>query len=166
MSQTRLISCDPGVKKSHWAWFEDEFLKFSGAGPLKVSTDELVIEVPEIYKGQFSYRINNDAMAVARAAERFIQLIDYKKKTEYYPRQWKKQMKKPPHHLRVWKALTHRERQIVANYTGKSCEEIIEYIDRACTILATEGKVRRYSWQAHNTFDAIGLGLKHLKRIR
>lgn len=85
--------------------------------------------------------------------------------TRYKPSAWKGQQKKPPHHRKIWAAMFDSERELIANIARRSVADCADYIDEACERLARTGKVTGYSWEAHNWLDALGLGLKHCRRM-
>ena len=78
--------------------------------------------------------------------------------TEYEPSQWKAQMKKPPHHLHGWAAMTEAERALLPPDT-------LPKIQEACAALAM-GREPNYGWKIGDILDAINLGLYHLGRVR
>lgn len=82
------------------------------------------------------------------------------------PSAWNGAQKKPITHRKVWRALNGLERGQVARSIGMSELAIENKIVEACDRLGRTGKVTRYSWQAHNLLDAVGIGLWVAGRLR
>ncbi len=77
----------------------------------------------------------------------------------YTPNDWKGQVSKPVHHLRLWRVLSTIERKCFPADTEERIRKGAEATARAA------GKLKNYSFEAHNLLDAVGLGLFYLKRI-
>lgn len=171
---------DPGVHALACAWFRDGVLvgtcmapreEFAPKGwPIpRAQEDALVIERMRVYankpgKGEDP----NDLIDVTQAAafaEGAIVARGGPRALWVYAADWKGQIKKPIHHRRIWSVLTPSERAVLAAAIGMTQEAIHEKIEAACKRLAVTGKVTGYAWTAHNLFDAVGLGLWHLKRV-
>ena len=85
------------------------------------------------------------------------------------PREWKGSLAKWIHHRRIWNALDEREQRIAADAMRHDPDTVREKIEGACRRWATgqvtkAGIVKGYAWKAHNTLDAIGIGLWELGR--
>lgn len=78
---------------------------------------------------------------------------------EYEPDDWKGQVAKPVHHLKLWRILTTLERQCFPADTEAIIERGVEATARA------GGRLRQYSAEVTNMLDAAALGCFHLKRI-
>lgn len=170
----RRLYIDPGVHHHACATFDDftlvrvDFVAPDAfmAFPSPEALFELVIEKPQLYPGSDEKDPNDcvDVFGAARLAEGFLRSRGGPIARYVFPNDWKGQMKKPPHHLRVWDVLTPAERAVFARDSGHDVDGVNDKIQRACQLLAAYGKVKEYSWQAHNLLDAVGLGLWHLKR--
>lgn len=186
---TATLYLDPGVQKHASALFiagllfevsldsPAAYLEPLSAGS-GIGLSELVIEKPQIYPGSDEKDPNDclDVFGAARLAEGGIRARGGPAAQYVLPREWKGQIDKPPHHARIWMALSAGERTAFArsadqyikrNKVEKTwpLEEFIAHkIDHACALLAQHGEVRQYSWQAHNLLDAVGIGLWHLGR--
>ncbi len=162
-----LISIDPGAKLAGVATFEDGELtcawlarpKGDNIGwretafetyrtlldrfPVQVLIDaEVAIERPQIYHPKFLRGDPNDLVTLALMAGGIVTLLGQSVSvTEYYPKQWKGQVKK--------EAMVERVKERVAE---NGWTDRVELPTRAKKL-------------AHNIFDAIGIGLKHLKRL-
>ncbi len=179
---------DPGVHQHACATFSAGVLLAVALGTPDVFVDApedivrgltyLVIEKPQIYKGSDEKDPNDclDVFGAARFAEGCIRARGGPAAQYVLPREWKGQIDKPPHHMRIWSVLSRSEREAFARSAdpyikrtkaekARPLEEFIAHkIGDACEALARTGKVTGYSWQAHNLLDAVGLGLWHLKR--
>lgn len=184
-----VLTYDPGVKRharasfKHRQLFHVTFEDAASMAALHPSAAELieavVVEKPRI-NGATEGKDPNDQMdlsievgdirGVYRSAGVRVILPT--------PMNWKGQLKKPHHHLKVWEALTPAEREAFAACADRHIERkqkadravpltafIEAKIKNACFMLARTGKVVRYSWGAHNLLDAVGLGLRYLGRI-
>lgn len=184
---TLRLFIDPGAHHLACAHFEElqllsvEYLPreaFLDGSTAAVGLAELVIEKPQIYGGPDS-KDPNDCVDVAMAAafaEAAIRGRGGPPAQYVLPRAWKGQMKKPPHHLAIWRTLRPPEKAIFARDADKHIfrtkveskmllEDFVSAkIERGCELLARTGKVKEYSWKAHNLLDAVGLGLWHLGR--
>lgn len=167
---------DPGVHELACAWFRDGGLchldmlereRFMVAG--KPAIDTLIIERMSIYKGKASKGEDpNDLIDVTGASyfvEACIAMRGGPRAQYVYAADWKGQVKKPVHHSRIWSVLRPEEKQLFALVIGMTEDAIKKKIDDACKRLALTGKVTGYSWTAHNLFDAVGIGLWHLRRV-
>ena len=170
----RALYIDPGVHRMACARFDDArlasvyFLK-----PVEFLTvdlgalDRLVVEWPEVYQST-GHKKANDLIELGGAA-RFVEAAILARSSvpvlRVTPRAWKGQIKKPPHHWRIWHSLTAEERVIAARAFGASVEDVRSKIQSACERLARTGKESGYRWAAHNLLDAIGLGLWDSKRV-
>lgn len=115
-------------------------------GRKDTSDRELVIEKPQTYGGRAAKGDTNDLIDVAMVAGGIAALaISGTKVTFLYPSQWKGQIPKPK--------------------TGET------YIIEARVLAALSAEERgqvgipRAKSKAHNVYDAIGIGLKTLKRL-
>lgn len=167
---------DPGVHKLACAWFRDGLLCHLDMLPRemfmvqgKPSIDVLVIERMRIYMGKASKGEDpNDLIDVTGAShfvEACIAMRGGPRASYVYAADWKGQVKKPIHHMRLWSVLTPEEKALFALVVGMSEDAIKKKIDEACQRLALRGKVTGYAWEAHNLFDAVGIGLWHLRRV-
>jgi hypothetical protein len=142
-----------------------DFVRLSGLGSIQT----LVIERMRIYTGKAGKGEDpNDLIDVTQAAafaEGAIVARGGPRAAWVYASDWKGQIKKPLHHMRLWSVLAPHERAVLAAAIGMSEDAIKEKIDAACKRLALTGKVTGYAWQAHNLFDAVGIGLWDLKRV-
>lgn len=77
---------------------------------------------------------------------------------EYTAAQWKGGIKKPQHHLHLWRILGPAERALFP-------ENTFEIIRQACETLAKTGEVRKYAFENNNFLDAVALLCFELKRI-
>jgi hypothetical protein len=190
-----LLSIDPGVQASAGALFDDgsalgahlvaagydPTITYAsgvtrtvtvglGGGGLECSsivtapTWSCVCECPQVYSmAKPPADLVDVAIVVGQWKERT--LVAGGTWTQVLPREWKGQHKKPPHHKRVWAALSAAEREIVSKAVGHSPESIAAYIEKACVAIALHAKVT-YSRHSHNVLDAVGIGLKTLGRIQ
>lgn len=108
--------------------------------------DELVVEWPRVYatrlrKGEMDGQDPNDLIALS-AIDGALAYRMGVKTTSYVPSEWKGQMKKEPCHARIKSRLNPRELAILmdADNDAKS--------------------------KAHNVYDAVGIGLHHLGRLK
>ena len=172
---TRGLYIDPGVHELACAIFENGVLTSatmapredfaSNSGPYLLNA--LVIERMRIY-GKASPEDPNDLIDVTQAAafaEGAIVARGGPRARWVYASDWKGQVKKPIHHMRVWSVLAPHERYVLAAAIGMTEDAIKDKIDKSCKLLAVTGKVVRYSWTAHNLFDAVGIGLWDLRRV-
>lgn len=170
---TLRLYIDPGKHFHACALFSDECLSlalfhppeavpFGACDPLA----DIVIEKP-VLRGPNGKDPNDcvDVFGAARLTEGFIRARGGPAAFYVIPEDWKSQFKKPPHHRKVWAALSPTERVIFASHAGYDVDEIRDRIEAACQRLARTRKVTGYSWKAHNLLDAVGLGLWHLGRL-
>ncbi len=141
MSRT-LLAIDPGEKPG-FAWFEDGVLTACAFAMLDCEgPDELAIEHPTIYPQ--SPVPPNDiielAITAGRQAERYGNNAAI---TWYRPREWKGTRPKNIVDAHIRAVMSQRE---------------INTLDKYC---ATIPKSYR-----HNVIEAVGIGLKHLRRFR
>jgi hypothetical protein len=155
----RIVSIDPGVKLAgialwqegimisatllrgnHWTEVADSAAEFFSGIPL----DQIAIEKPQVYVRSRSKGDPNDLIDLALAAGAIAQALRILSPNatihEYKPAEWKGQLPKDLCVERTRFALTDDERKRVNLPRAKSL--------------------------AHNVYDAIGIGLKHLKRSR
>lgn len=162
---------DPGKHKSAAACFVATKLEHvwwvASFGPEPAWPHAVVIERPEVYPGPQPTRSNDVVELAMKAAELGGQLQALGAPTPRYvrPREWKGQVPKPIHHRRVWSVLDARERAVLCQIARYTAGEVELRIETACRRYAETGKVRGYSWQAHNLLDAVGLGLWDLGRM-
>lgn len=139
-----LISCDPG---KHWCWFaawrRGQLVEVwrEPPGPELAWTGrpkELAIEVPQVYPGARK-EDPNDLIDLAISAGVVIGSNLWQDVTLYRPREWKGQTPKQIDNARTLKVLTPEERSV---YDGCDIAQGLR----------------------HNVLDAIGIGLRHLKR--
>ena len=170
-----LWACDPGKHKNALAIFHRGVLIWVGFVPSNRALApvpcavELVTEQMRVYPKAPKKRDPNDLLAVERAAGRLEGIVlaaGGKISPPYLAADWKGQIDKPTHHLRLWDTvLTDAERAAVAACIGLSVEAVRAKIYAAVRHKAATGEVEGYDWAAHNLFDAIGIGLCHLKRV-
>jgi hypothetical protein len=176
-----LWSCDPAKKKNALAVFHRGVLGYTAflpsdrnispvgapAMPVVLVTEKMRVYPPKAKKGRGAKANPNDLLDVERAAGRLegIVLASGGSIVEpYLAADWKGQIDKPTHHMRIWTTLlTDEERAVFAKCVGKSVAEVDEILRTAVREMAATGEAA-YSWAAHNLFDAVGLGLFHLKR--
>ncbi len=175
-----LCSIDPGKDKSACAIWEDGTLidlmwLRPGDAPAWINhVNHVAIEKPRLYKrhprpgnvldlgwggalvaGAFRCDIVfNDSEHRCRT---MLPHRDSRGLFVYNVSEWKGGVKKPPHHLRTWDKLTPTERKLFAK---TDYQRIWDAVKR----LGKTGKVTRYSWAAHNLWDATALGMYHLER--
>ena len=77
---------------------------------------------------------------------------------EFTPNEWKGQVSKPVHHLRIWRVLTPAERRCFPADTEARIRAGAEATARA-------GRLARYSFDATNLLDATGIGLLYIGRV-
>jgi hypothetical protein len=77
----------------------------------------------------------------------------------YEPSQWKGNVKKPAHHLRCWEQLGPHERALFDSKVEARIRAAVKKLGRT-------GKVKGYSFEAHNLLDAMAIGLFFLKRTQ
>lgn len=162
-----IIGIDPGANKCAFALGDDGTLIACGSGtpqeilhriPPFARIHFAVIEKPRIYP-EISQKDKNDLIPVAIAAGECGGRLEALGCEVAYvePKTWKGTFKKPVHHARVWKKMNDAERAIFANAVGYSISAINHKLRDAVDALALTGKATKYSWDAHNTFDAVGL---------
>jgi hypothetical protein len=168
---------DPAVHDQACAWFTDGVLSAVGMFPREAfmrpgepcALDHFWIERMRIYQGKASKGEDpNDLIDVTGASyfvEACVAMRGGPRASYVYATDWKGQIKKPVHHMRIWSVLTPLEKAIIATAIGMSEDAIKKKIDEACRKFALKGKVVGYSWVAHNIFDAVGIGLWHLRRV-
>lgn len=158
---------DPGKKKSAIAVFENGRLAgvMTSSVGVPLQAKLCVIEKPRVYT-QATEKDPNDLIDLAIAVGRLAR--DYERHSIpvrfVEPREWKGTVKKPQSHARIWAKLDDAERGVIARALGLPASVIEKKIKDACEKLARHGRVSGYRWDAHNTLDAIGIGLKELKR--
>jgi hypothetical protein len=77
---------------------------------------------------------------------------------EYTAAQWKGGIKKPQHHLHLWRILNPDERSLFT-------EDTFEIIRKACEMLAKTGDVKNYSFKDNNFLDALALFKFHTGQL-
>jgi hypothetical protein len=77
---------------------------------------------------------------------------------EYTAAQWKGGIKKPQHHLHLWRILEPSERALFPEGT-------FEVIRKACEVLAKTGEVKNYSFEDNNFLDALALLCFEVERL-
>lgn len=140
-----LLAIDPGVKRHGWGFFLDGALVACGKSPslslvVGAALDELVIELPQAYglrggKGEDK----NDLIALAFEAGRVAGLLNPKTLHVTSPSNWKAQVPKEIVHNRCRRVLSPAEAGLLEGPNGRGFD--------------------------HNVWDAVALGLWHLKRI-
>lgn len=175
---TLSLHIDPGVHKLACAIFFENALfavrllspeDFLSTGHIShpALLSIVCIEKPQIYKGSNEEKDPNDCVDVfgsARFAEAALRSRGAPPAEYHFPRVWKGQIKKPQHHRRIWSVLSPAERAVFSRECGYSEADIERKIEEACQRLAVTRKVTGYAWEAHNLFDAVGIGLWRLKR--
>jgi hypothetical protein len=142
-----------------------DFIKAGSVMPEWVPTaalwpDAIVVERPEIYR---ETRNPNDILDVAWEAAILVGGLTLGRNypgralVEYLPKQWKGQLKKPPHHAALWGVMTPEERAL---FTAKTKS----IIDKACNDLAF-GRKPSYSSKVVDLLDAAALNLYHVGRL-
>lgn len=156
------LAIDPGLRGVGAAYFRGPTLIYadyiknpveSGSGPeswfglseavffkfkdLGYQVDTYVCEIPQVYK--FSPGDPADLIEIAAVAAAVGAMFPVQKAYGYQPRVWKGQLKKEVHHPRI-----------LAQLSPSELEAMVE---------------KRKSY-AHNMYDAIGLGLYALERLR
>lgn len=135
------LAIDPG-KNTGWARFADKCLDACGLVPdvglITVYGDEMVIELPQVYRGRFAKGDPNDLIELAAIVGRAEQLArdSLMSVRKVKPRDWKGTIKKKIHNARVLKAL-----------------------DSAEAWRFGQGVVGVAAGVQHNVIDAVGLGL-------
>lgn len=161
-----LIAIDPGKERSHVAFFRNGKLVKAGrldaidCGGQEMPSpgDLVVIEVPRIYPR--GHKRPNDLIDVAFMAGNVAGIFSasgYKIKT-VYPAEWKRQLKKPVCHMRLLEVLMPAEIKLLPPGT-------VEKVTAAAERFGKTGKVTKYSWEGHNTLDAIAIGATELGRL-
>ena len=173
---------DPGVHRHACAWFTGGklfYVSFLPSNqiwtapylPSRFALENMLFTPNDpALKGERGPNIArlNDVMDVARAADRLIGMIlqaGGPEPVRYEPAKWKGQVNKPLHHSRIWAALTPEEQQTFASCVGYTSAEIEKKFDVVLDKYARTGEIKGYSWEAHNLFDAVGIGLFDQKRI-
>lgn len=140
-----LVSCDPGKHTCWLAFWGPTGLYGLEATPVDrlecLTVYEywgLAIEVPQVYGGP-QKEDPNDLIDLAVSAGRVIQSARWSEVTRYLPREWKGQTPKKIDNARTLKVLTPEERSVYD----------------ACGVAKS---------LRHNLLDAVGIGLRHLKR--
>lgn len=138
-----LVSCDPGVHHCYFAEWEGARLVYAFRGVPQTwsrgaCSEHLAIEVPQVYPGM-RREDPNDLIDLATSAGIVIGSAQWASVTRYRPREWKGQTPKKIDHERTLKVLTAAERSV---YDGCDVAQSLR----------------------HNILDAIGIGLRHLKR--
>lgn len=172
-----LLSVDPGLRASGVALFKDNLLVAADyvrssssqpAGPESCAemaeniclwlskkfvtfefshTFNIVVEWPQVYRGTTADKDPNDLLGLAGVTSALVAFSDVLKNefasktsfrvTHYLPKEWKGQMTKEASRYRI--------------QTRLSGEEL--------------GSIERKCRENHNTWDAIGIGLKFLDRF-
>jgi hypothetical protein len=164
---TSLIALDPGNAKAkrricYLAHFDaSELIKITGmayGSRLREDPQDCVIEKPQqdgrsgrVPPGVLIDLAWNGALVAGSLRPQHLHC--------YTPDYWKGQVSKPVHHLKIWRVLEQHERECFPADTEARIQKGVEATARA------GGKLRSYSFEAHNWLDAVGLGLFHLKRI-
>ena len=139
-----ILSLDPGVHVAGFALWHNYRLFQAGLlrDEEKITNQELteiVVELPQVYrrgKGD-----SNDLIALAFAAGLIVgELRGYAKIIKYSPATWKGQVPKTIMIERIKQGLSDKEHDRVNLPTAKSL--------------------------AHNVWDAVGIGLYHLRGVR
>lgn len=168
---------DPAVHELACAWFGGGELHAAAMLPrewflqpgVPAGVETLWIERMKVYQGKASKGEDpNDLIDVTGASyfvEACIAMRGGPRANYVFASDWKGQIKKPIHHMRIWSVLTPLEKMRLAAVIGMSEDAIKKKIDEACQRLARTGKVTGYSWKAHNLFDAVGIGLWQLRRV-
>lgn len=173
-------ACDPAKKRNALAVFHHGVLVYTAFLPSDrnvspvMSSVELVTEKMRIYtkppnaKGRGKPPDPNDLLDVERAAGRLEGIVlaaGGHIHPPYLAADWKGQIDKPTHHMRLWSTvLTDSEREVFAKAAGYTVDGVTEYLKTSVRELAATGETA-YGWNAHNLFDAVGIGLFHLKRV-
>lgn len=158
---SRLIAIDPSLRASGWAYFEDGELVTGGVATTRKSMsvyclftalssvlsrevsgriDVLVAEWPQVYVGARSKGDPNDLLWLTAVLGSAVAEVAPQEVILYKPAEWKGQVDKRVHNIRVMARLESKELAIVKN------------------VAVTESL-------RHNMIDAIGIGLKYLKRL-
>lgn len=112
------ISCDPGVHECFYAGWSDAKLDFvHSLRPQYVhfpaAFSDLVIEIPQVYRGRLQKGDPNDLVDLAFSAGQFAKGFEHVKKIR--PREWKKQVPKKIMMKRILDKLTIRELEVLAD---------------------------------------------------
>lgn len=163
-----LLAIDPGVTTG-WASFSNGLLYQCdlGEGWPKTFSYQAIIEYPQIYPHTNAKQANDLiklAIQVGRYAERMKHALYPNEPELVLPHTWKGNVPKPVHHLRVWDELTNPERSDVLS-TGERFKGVDEYLTKCLDCVEGRRKTEPSSrW--HNMFDAVGLGLWKLGRLK
>lgn len=163
---------DPGAKKSALAMGTETALTSLGfCSPCNLGyIDHALVEFPRIYPGVASkvddngrrHSIDpNDVLEVAAIAGAWISHNPAAERV--YPRDWKGQVKKPVHHLQLWRKASEQDRRVIAAADGREPKDVEQYIRAAASAIALGTKVT-YTRQVHNLLDAYGLYKGAVKR--
>lgn len=158
-----ILACDPGLRGAGIAYFNDkgtliyaDYIRNPyerGDGPTcwfaladkvfhavkdrQLKVDAYICEVPQVYR--ISKGNPNDLIEVAAVAAAIGATFPLQRAVAYKPREWKGSVKKLTHHPRILAQLTPEELECIRE------------------------KRKTY---VHNTYDAIGIGLHELERLR
>jgi hypothetical protein len=141
---TRLVSIDPGSEHAGYAIWTNKLLGWCGLVDTwgsHIQGSKCVCELPRIYPGGKTKR-PNDIIILAISAGRLTQPWDKKDVSWVPPRTWKGQVEDDILYDRIRGFLDPLE---------------LDTANRACANLSKS--------VSHNVWDAIGLGLYHLKRM-
>lgn len=147
----RLLAIDPG-NCTGFAVFDSTVLTYCGVTTVDQNpelvyslgmNDEIVIELPQVYRAAQSKGDPNDLIKVALQVGRWMERAIVRRVPVHLvkPNEWKGQVRKEIHHERVRKLLHSPELDFV-------------------------NSTRLPETKAHNMLDAVGLGLWRLGRMR
>lgn len=164
---------DPGIANYYLAAFGDDRLAVVGrfpypepgsSAPLAADklVDVLVVEDQVIlpngkHRNLLALKERAESLRWIYAAAR--------QQVKVKPNDWKGSTPKPISHRRIWRELSPGERVCFARAYGVRVDAIGAKIHDACARLARTGKVTKYSWDANNWLDAVGIGLWYLRRL-
>lgn len=161
MTSGRLLAIDPSLRASGWAYFEGGRLVKGGVvttrkatptydcfralgttltAELPGSVDVIVAEWPQVYTGAEAKGDPNDLLWLTAVLGGAMMAVQAREVQLYKPAEWKGQVDKTIHNVRVLARLTPAELAIAQ---GVAVTESLR----------------------HNMIDAIGIGLKYLKRL-
>lgn len=80
------------------------------------------------------------------------------------PKQWKKSLRKPQAHSRLWKAIFPSERALLGGYATEVAIDVAKVKGALDRWIKPGGSYYRASWRMHNLLDAVGIGLWRLDR--
>jgi hypothetical protein len=137
--------------------------------------DRVVVEVPTL-RGDNTPNPESLLLITSvgcRLSERFAR--DWRNIQEYRPAEWKGSTPKPPHHRRMWDALTPAERALIGGYKTECAIEaacLRGAKDRWQKPGATYYRARELPTSpagvkiTHDILDAVALALYDLRRIK